>query len=348
MAGGLAQTHWSYQGSGASSISLYGGLGYVKRELKIGGTTITLAVEPRDGDCLDTMAKQVDTILKSFSPLGVYPYPQLRIVETGFASGNGNLSNLTVNRVGNDVVSLTMLAHEMAHSYFAGVVPQDFSKGLWAEGLAEYASSWCLDQTEQAEKRKEWSQTYARLDPNDDCPVPQASNGPGKVRSAVLYRKAALIYSALADRVGQRAMDQALKSFIEERRGQPSTWDDLFRVFTRTLGPEHADWAKTWLTRTGAPDLQFKDATVSAGVFSGNLVQTANPPFTGVVEIGFQDGSGETKIEHLSFALQNTPFCFKVPPGTKRIILDPDYRLPRQYDPKSDPVKGHICVIPWI
>jgi hypothetical protein len=333
---GWEQTHWTFRGD---SFTLYGAPAYVTRVVERGGTKVVLAVWPKDAIHLAEIANIVGRALDGLRPLGAYPYPELRIVESNFAgggSGNGAISNIAIgDRTIRKGLDLGFVTHEISHGWFGGAVPVAVGQGgYWTESLAEYVSSWSMDPVAARAKRKLWSENYAALAAEKDRSILETTWDSGwEAHEAINYHKGALVLTALEARIGTPAMRRALATFLALRTGKPSTWSDVIAAIESASGKPPADWLRTTLSRAGAPDLRLTEIAATAGRLEAKLVQTTAPPFDGTVEIGFADASGGViGVEHVAFTDATTAVRLPIPAGARRVVLDPEFRVPRHHD----------------
>jgi len=341
-----AESRWSLKG--ANGFTLYGAPEYKIKKTMAGGTEIKAAVWPRDAHLLNGLSRKVTDIMhKLVEKFAGYPYPVVRIVESGRwdgRSGYGAISNVSIGyqklREGIDSV---MIAHELTHGWWGGIVPTSHEalfKGQWNETLAEYTSSWALEQDEAERLRKRWSLGYASLDEESDTPMLEIGSYSAphwKINEAITYHKGALLMVSLEDLVGLVSVKEALYTFVEKRSGKPSTWEHLLNAIKETCGIAAVQWLKKWLSATSAPDLKFAEINSEEQKVTGKLLQIADPFLNGQVEIGFYHNETLLETRWLSFKKGETPFQFIVPYEANRIIIDPRYRMPRRYDPNADP-----------
>jgi hypothetical protein len=345
---GWETSRWRFHGSG---FSLYGGPRYVVRRLVAGGLQVVLAVHPEDSKTLDLLVPLVQNALGDLRPLGAYPFKTLRVVETLFPGGYGALSNITFGPDSIDPARLEesrdFLTHEIAHGWFGGLVPPSNEirrAGGWQETLATYVETWGASEASARAKRREWSDRYAAVPPEKDQAILSAGWKDGwTIQSAVTYSKGALVLSALEARVGRPTMEKALTNFLRKRAGNPSTWDDVVAGIAEVAGADTGAWLHNQLERAGAPDLKLADVVMQGDRVEARLVQTAQPSFEGRVEIGIIGPTGSLKTEVVLFKSPSTSLELTVPAGAQTLVLDPEYRLPRRYDPKAAPDRDGLA-----
>lgn len=229
---GRTSTTWRHRGDG---FALYGGPDYVVRRVQRGGAVIELGARAADPGHLDGLDRVVTQALQALSPLGPYPYAELRVTESDFGGGQagyGAISNITLGR--KQARNLAFLTHELAHGWFPGTVPA--AGGYWPEGLAEYLSSWALEGDEARGLRNEWTAACNGIEARAGQSSLVPPDEPWPLQKLYVYDCPAAALAALEQVHGRAAMARALVDFLRTRAGRPSTWDDVIAAFSRALG----------------------------------------------------------------------------------------------------------------
>lgn len=334
------ESRWTLRSG--NGFTLYGAPEYRVKRTETGETEIIIAVWPGDANLLDELSDMVTTIMQRLTrAFGSYPYPVVRIVESGRWNGKsayGAISNVSIGyqklREGIDEV---MVAHELTHGWWGGIVPtkhESLHRGQWNETLAEYTSSWALEAEEALALRRRWSQNYASLDESSDRPILQIGSYTShwKINEAITYHKGALLMTSLEDRIGPDALKKALGTFVRRRAGKPSGWEDLLSMIEEQSDADTVRWLRDWLSRTSAPKLRLTDLKSEGNLLTGKLIQECDSPFEGRVEIGFYRDDKLLGTEWTSFKDEENPIQVSLPSGTNGIRLDPRFRIPRHYD----------------
>jgi hypothetical protein len=152
----------------------------------------------------------------------------------------------------------------------------------------------------------------------------------GRVR--IIDDEAARWWESLAEYTATSLWQQA---GIAQRRERSTQYASLVVDAVATVaGAPHADWLRVWLHRPGAPDLRLQNVRTDHGNVHADLVQTSVPPFVGAVELAFVSGDKRIATHRTEFTTTTTAIDLPLPPGAEKLVLDPDYRLPRKYDVK--------------
>jgi len=335
------ESRWTLKSG--NGFTLYGAPEYKVKRAVVKDTEIIIAVWPRDANLLDELSDIVTTIMQRLTRVfGSYPYPVVRIVESGRWNGKsayGAISNVSIGyqmlRKGIDKV---MVAHELTHGWWGGIVPsrhESLHRGQWNETLAEYTSSWALEPDEALALRRRWSQNYASLDESSDRPILQIGSYTShwKVNEAITYHKGALLMTSLEDRIGPEALMKALATFVRTREGKPSGWEDLLNAIGEQSDADTITWLRDWLSKSSAPRLILEELKSEEKQLLGKLIQEGDSLFEGRVEIGVYRDDKLLGIEWASFKDKVNSLEVRLPNRVNRIRLDPRFRIPRRYDP---------------
>jgi hypothetical protein len=255
------ESRWTLRS--ANGFTLYGAPEYKIKKTEAKDTEIIIAMWPGDANLLDELSDIVTTLMQRLmKAFDSYPYPVVRIVESGRWNGKsayGAISNVSIGyqmlRKGIDKV---MVAHELTHGWWGGIVPskhESLHRGQWNETLAEYTSSWALEPDEALALRRRWSQNYASLDESSDRPILQIGSYTShwKINEAITYHKGALLMTSLEDRIGPDALIKALETFVSRRGGKPSSWEDLLSAIGEQSDAGTITWLREWLSKSSAP-----------------------------------------------------------------------------------------------
>jgi hypothetical protein len=337
------ESRWTLRSG--NGFTLYGAPEYKIKKTEAKDTEIIIALWPGDANLLDELSDVVTTIMQRLtSVFGSYPYPVVRIVESGRWNGKsayGAISNVSIGyqmlRKGIDKV---MVAHELTHGWWGGVVPskhESLHRGQWNETLAEYTSSWALEPDEALALRRRWSQNYASLDESSDRPILQIGSYTShwKINEAITYHKGALLMTSLEDRIGPDALMKALATFVRRQAGKPSGWEDLLSAIGEQSDADTITWLRDWLSKASAPKLRFLELKSEGNLLSGILLQEGEYLFEGRVEIGFYHDDNQLGTEWVSFKDKVNSLEVRLLNGVNRIRLDPRFRIPRRYNPET-------------
>lgn len=338
----------------ASSSTVFARPKYVTRSITVAGQPVLLAVPPANADALPRLEKNVRAAMAALAPLGPLPPGGLRIVESTMTMALLEaFGGRTFVAFRPDEPDVSLLAHEIAHSFFGGTIFPTEVQGdlfgrkaarteLWPESLAEYAASWSLDPDALRERRAAWEAAYAR--------------GLGEEvflgRTAASYTRAPLLLCGMESRVGRKKMQSALATLVREETGKRIGWDAVARALAETAGRKEGDRFLDWIHHPGSPDLRLDRIEIADSALSASLVQTADPPYRGEIELAFVAAPMEEALRvpqaklavtTIAFASDSTDVRLPIPHGAKTLLVDPDVFVPRAIE---DPGAPGVLAVP--
>lgn len=189
---------------------------------------------------------------------GPYPYEELDVVETPTRAGGIEYPTLVVisDRLYTGHPRLEwVVAHEVAHQWWYGVVGSDQVDEPWLdEALTQYTTLLYHEFFYGAETADEilkgdFQAAYDRLvDEGNDMPagLPVAAY-PRDLYSPVVYRKGALYFHALRQRVGDENFFAILRAYYRRHRYGIATPDSFLATVKAVTGSEHRDLYERWI-----------------------------------------------------------------------------------------------------
>lgn len=295
--------------------------------------------------------KAREFIQKFESEIGPYPYTFFAIVANRAPTG---LGMPTFTLLGQQVLRLpfikeTSLGHEILHSWFGNAIAVQSRQGNWCEGLTSYLADYAFraEKGEGLVYRKEAILNYLSYvhennvialadftDPGQDQPQARA-------RRAVGYSRAMLLFHELAERMGQEAFMQGVRTLYREHRYSSASWDDLRQAFADQLsGDDLERFFRERLTRTDIPAFHVRDIQTGqrqdTSLLRFTLIQDSEEPYSLAVPVEVQTAAGsrtfvistDEKEKAVELELTGRPLSF---------TLDPQMTLLRQLAPEESP-----------
>ena len=182
-------------------------------------------------------------LLKFFNKnIGTYPYKQYSVVQGG--DGGMEYSMLTLVNSGKDFVPLvSVTSHELAHSWFQGVLATNEMNHEWMdEGSASYfgdlAESFVLDSDFYNSIRSSYGR-YISL-ANSGQEMPQSTNANrykyNRAYESTAYSKGFVFLSQLRYIIGLEAFNKTIKNYFDTYKFTHPLPNDLRRIAEQSSG----------------------------------------------------------------------------------------------------------------
>jgi uncharacterized iron-regulated protein len=276
--------------------------------------------------------------------LGAYPYKRFSIVENFLPTG---YSMPTYTLLGSSVVNLpfiveTSLGHEILHQWFGNSVYIDYAQGNWAEGLTTYLS----DHLYKEQKNEGWeyrkrilSDYRSYVTTENDFPLKDFRSRVDFSSRAIGYGKTAMVFHMLKRMVGEDNFFKALKSFVQEKRYTPASWEDIRISFERMYDDDLEWFFSQWVEGSGMPafDLYGFEVTRSGSGYELHFHLDQNErvfQFSLPVTIY----SGAEVMQHmLEVHDRSHGFNILLPHNPGKVVFDENYDVARMIDDSEFP-----------
>ena len=208
---------------------------------------------------------------KAFGPYSWDRY-DLLILPPSFPFGgmeNPRLSFITPTVIAGDKSLVSLIAHELAHSWSGNTVTNATWRDLWLnEGFTTYLT-YRIMQMVYGDERFEMEAVLGRQDLQADIDSLPAKDqimaidlrgrDPDDVFSNIPYEKGALFLRELEHQVGRENFDQFLLGYFEKFTFKSITTDQFVRYLEQTLLKEHSDQLskqriEQWIFQPGIPE----------------------------------------------------------------------------------------------
>ncbi|PKH00587.1 M1 family metallopeptidase [Paraglaciecola sp. MB-3u-78] len=208
---------------------------------------------------------------KAFGPYSWDRY-DLLILPPSFPFGgmeNPRLSFITPTVIAGDKSLVSLIAHELAHSWSGNTVTNATWRDLWLnEGFTTYLT-YRIMQMVYGDERFEMEAVLGRQDLQADIDALPAKDqimaidlrgrDPDDVFSNIPYEKGALFLRELEHKVGRENFDQFLLGYFETFAFKSITTDQFVSYLEQTLLKEHSDQLskqriEQWIYQPGIPE----------------------------------------------------------------------------------------------
>lgn len=172
-------------------------------------------------------------------------------------------------------------AHEPAHTWWGGMIPNTYLHSLWNESFADYSMGLYARNVPlgNVDERRLAFITDALPSPAFNVATcAQASAEIGPAATEIGYGKGAYVLQMLEQEIGTEAMVKTLRQWIETHpKGTPGEWEDYERVAQAATGKDLKWFFNQWLRRKGWADFEVTDVQWAAGRLSGKVKWSSDP-----------------------------------------------------------------------
>lgn len=286
---------------------------------------------------------------------GPYPFPKVGFDEINLGGAVENTSCISIGQqVLNANVSFEeVVAHEMAHAWFQGVVTTATWEDLWlSEGLATYhealyyAHTHAEDPDALADYTRSLATGYKSVASLGEGIFPVYD--PQILFGVTTYRKGALVFHMLRYLVGDDTFDAILRGWLERYRFQAATTAQFQALAQEVAGQNLEDFFAQWVYGAGYPDYRLSWRLAQPGQIEVLLrqVQDEGGPFTLPVQLRVR-GQGQEALLTLEVQGPRAQATFALDFVPEQVSLDPhgwllkDSRTePWPQEPEPDPDMG--------
>ena len=216
---------------------------------------------------LDATARYLKLYEEMLPP---FPYASFALVENFWETGYG-MPGFTL--LGPRVIRFPWILtssypHELLHNWWGNSIYVDSEHGNWCEGITAYMADHLF-----AEQRGEGI-TYRRatlkkftdmVSGGEDFPLSEFGSRHSAASEAVGYGKCLMLFHMARRAVGDEEFLAAMSLFDKENRFSRAAFSDIAEAFTDETGGDWVPFIEEWIGRTGAPQLEIREARVEEG-----------------------------------------------------------------------------------
>ncbi|WP_133554362.1 M1 family metallopeptidase [Algoriphagus boseongensis] len=230
---------------------------------------------------------------------GQYPYKQFSVVQGGDGGMEYAMSTLITGE--RNLASLVgVMVHELAHSWFHGVLASNESLYPWMdEGFTSYASGWTMSNIFQENanpNRGSYSGYYRLALSGLEEPMSTHSDHyhTNQAYSSAAYSKGAVFLAQLGYVIGEEARDRGMLRYFNTWKFKHPNVNDLVRIMEKESGIE-LDWYKEYfVSTTKTIDYGIKEVMASGDNTEITLERIGLMPMPIDLVITYKDGSQES------------------------------------------------------
>ena len=274
------------------------------------------------------------------SKFGPTPDPTVSLVEIDEGSVNGycaaGIIFLSPGAIG-DQLNYRLLAHELAHQWWRGIVSPASRAHLWLdEGLASYSELLYVEESAGEAALEEVVQDVAiSALTNDRVPVFRAASLEefSLEYDAVVAKKGAMVLHMLRWVVGDDAFFQGLRQFVSAYAGRQATTDDLRQVFEQVSGQDLSGFFIQWLESPGTPEFKADYAVyrTSKGFKIVGQIKQDLDTFRMPVEVRIET-DGDPVVRRIEVVGTASDFIVDTFGRPRTVTVDPNRRVLRYND----------------
>ncbi len=264
--------------------------------------------------------------------LGRFPYSSYTMVETIGPFG-GALEAYSFSTFGGGQFAGAAV-HELAHTWWGGLVPNPYTRSQWNESFAVYWDDLFQRLTGPNPERRALSGAHSGDDRGRSQlrgyahPIRGAYDTSNGAHAAVGYGKGARVLEMLEDLVTRPVLLRCMRAFLEgHQRGEAADWDDFVAAVRKTTGKDYGWFFDQWLNRGGVPVVRLANVKLSRSgdetVVSGELIQEGDP-YRLHIPIVLEMPEGESLRQTVEARGSATPIRLVTRGTPKRLAVDPE------------------------
>lgn len=296
--------------------------------------------------CLDRLERAMAFYEAHFGP---FPYTRYSLVQTQGAFA-GALESYSFATFGPRTLP-DYIAHELAHTWWGGLVPCTYTRSMWNESFASYSDD--LFQRLTARPARGFGARTAsasstrraarRLNPaHYTVPLTEAHDTSDERHITVGYGKGTQVLRVLEAQIGQETMLRCLAAFARTHsRGAPAEWSDFEAAVRQVTGKDYRWFFAEWTERPGLPAVWLTDVTARRGgngeTFIEADIRQSGEPYRLSLPLLVRLRGGSTVAQTVEIQGAQTPLRLRLPAPPARLLLDPEGILPLSAPPDTPP-----------
>ena len=209
----------------------------------------------------------------------------------------------------------SLIAHETAHQWFGDLVTMTWFDDVWMKEtfanfmaakivnpafpdvdhdlrflLAHHPAAYGVDRTAGANPIRQ---------PLDNL------NEAGTLYGAIIYQKAPIVFAHLERLIGEEALRDGLREYLEMYAYANASWADLIAILDARTDEDLAAWSGTWVEESGRPRVEV-DLETDGDTITRLVMRQSDPEEAGRIwnqrldlRLGYGDGASNTLPVHL-------------------------------------------------
>jgi hypothetical protein len=317
---------------------------YVLTTRTLRGKTLSAYMRTADSalatKSLDILERAMTFFERNFGP---FPYSSYTLVETRGAFG-GALESYSFATFGPFTMPGTV-AHELAHTWWGGLIPCTYTRSMWNESFADYSDE-LFQRLTNATGRLQRPPPDVRLKAlrrnataYNAFPMTLAHDTSDGRQVAVGYGKGALVLRVLEEEIGLDTMLQSIREFLSShKRGEAAEWPDFEAAVNKVAGKDYRWFFAQWAERTGMPAIRLANVeawnTGNGIIVEADIVQSGTP-YRLKVPVLLETSSGADVRDTVIAQGARTRFRLRASSLPTQLVLDPEGILPLAQSPDT-------------
>lgn len=232
-------------------------------------------------------------------------------------------------------------AHEPAHTWWGGMIPNTYLTSLWNESFAVFSDG--LYHREGAAGDREARRLAFTRDAEPSpsflaapCAASGASIGPAA--SALGYGKGGIVLQMLEAEIGTDRIVEACRAWVaQHKQPQVAEWEDFEKVVAKVAGDQKWFFDQ-WIRRAGWADFDVTDVRWDGSAVVGN-VRFDGPGYRLTLETMLESAQGARSFVKVQVPSEGGVIRIPSPERPALVSFDPWQRLLRRGDKDETPIQ---------
>jgi aminopeptidase N len=314
---------------------------YTVTSREVGGRTFSVYLLRHNDDLAKRSLDRLEKCLPWFEErFGPYPYKTYGLVQTLQPFG-GALEAYSFSTYGPGSLP-GALEHEVAHTWWGGIVPCTYTRTMWNESFASYSDGLFRRQTSSTVPPKALSGMHQGRDGGRGSlrqfrvPMSQAWSTSVGSHGATGYGKGSLVLAMLEDLLGTADMVKAMRRYHDDHQpGEPGEWSEFERAVKRATGKDYGWFFRQWVERPGVPVVRLSGIQSrkkgAQWEVTGRIEQVGTPYRLSIPLLAkLKDGEAASVVEVRSAATsfritaKSQPISLKLDPAGNILLASAD------------------------
>ena len=162
----------------------------------------------------------------------------------------------------------SLIAHETAHMWFGDLVTMEWFDDVWLkEVFANFMAAKVVNPAfpdidhDLNFLLRHHPAAYGEDRSDGTHPIQQQLsnlNEAGTLYGRIIYQKAPVVMRMLEEKIGEQALRDGLRKYLQEFAFANASWDDLIQILDESTTEDLAAWSTVWVKRAGMPTFRLE------------------------------------------------------------------------------------------